>query len=84
MKINFSNWYIGNDPNNSTCNLNGGLPSVIIYPSLLSDTECQKVENYLEWKWWGSGNAILNSTHSSYSVPLQINNIGILFFPYLE
>jgi hypothetical protein len=80
-KINCCNWYLGNDPNYPTRNLNGGLSSVIIYSSLLSDTEREKIEGYLAWKWWGNGNAILSSTHSYYSVPPQINDIGVLFNP---
>ena len=80
-KINCSNWYLGNDPNYPSRVLNGGLSSVIIYSSLLSDTEREKIEGYLAWKWWGNGNAILSSTHSYYSVPPQINDIGVLFNP---
>jgi hypothetical protein len=80
-KIDCSNWCIGNDPNYPTRNLNGGLSSMIIYSSLLSDTERQKIEGYLAWKWWGNGNAILSSTHPYYSVPPQINDIGVLFNP---
>ena len=80
-KINCSNWYLGNDPNYPSRVLNGGLSSVIIYSSLLSDTEREKIEGYLAWKWWGNGNAILSSTHSYYSVPPQINDIGTLFNP---
>ena len=78
-RINCTNFCLCNAPPaapNRT--LTGGVSSVIIYSSVLSDADRQKVEGYLAWKWWDSGSAILNNTinHSYYSVaPSDISTI---------
>jgi len=70
---------IGNNSEFTNRTLNGGIASLIIYNSVLSITDRQRIEGYLAWKWWGTGNAILQTSHPYYDVP--IGDIGQLFNP---
>ena len=70
---------IGNISEFTNRTLNGGIASLIIYNSVLSITDRQRIEGYLAWKWWGTGNAILQTSHPYYDVP--IGDIGQLFNP---
>ena len=67
--VNFSTINIGGWNTDVPCTMSGGISSLIIYTSLLSTTNCQKLEGYLGWTWWGNGN-ILDVTHPYHSLPL--------------
>ena len=55
--IQFSGLEIGNWTS-QFFSMNGGISSVIIYNTVLTDIQRDQIEGYLAWKYWGSGGAI--------------------------
>ena len=74
---NFVNYGIGGYPPQPCKIMKGTISSVILYNSLLSDTDRYKVEGYLAWKWCGGGSILPNghpySTMSPWDVGVQFN-----------
>ena len=77
--IQFNGLEIGNWTSQFS-SISGGISSVIIYNTVLTDVQRNQIEGYLAWKWWDKGSAILtNTSHPYYSVP--IGDLGTGFNP---
>jgi len=58
---------IGNQPNNSGEYWIGYIGEILVYTTALSDTDRQKVEGYLAWKWGLQGNLPANHPYKNVS-----------------
>ena len=66
-----NNMNIGGWDGDSSWTYCGGISSLIVYNSVLTDAQRQRVEGYLAWKWWNSGGSILPNTHPFFSTNPQ-------------
>ena len=70
--------YIGTD-NYGTSGFNGTISEILIYSNILTDSERQKVESYLNWKWntfrLDDGNPYQINPYSNYAYPNIDSNI---------
>ena len=48
--------------------LGGSMSSFLIFNTVLTESERQRVEGHLAWKWWNNGSSILNTLHPWYSI----------------
>jgi hypothetical protein len=71
-KIDIGNWFASSTP------MYGGIASLIIYNSVLSDSQRQLIEGYLAYKWWNNTNK-LTTEHHYYKAP--VDDIGYIFNP---
>ena len=71
--------YIGTDKYIGSNGFNGTISEILIYSNALIDTERQKVESYLNWKWntfrLDNGNPYQINSYSNYAYPNINSNI---------
>ena len=67
--ININPLEIGNWSSQSSSEFSGGISSLLVFNTSLTESERQQIEGFLAWKWWNDGSLILDASHPYYSDP---------------